>query len=128
MHLAYFSDWIINSIQKDWFKDPIQKEMAGKIKTEIIEKSAQFKKSSNNVNHNEINFTKQAFEISWNNSLREVYSIKDFHFRSISADVGSSKWGYRSFVEGKVVLDTWVSYPSRQSWIQSCHSLLKQMN
>ena len=37
MHLAYFSDWIINSIQKDWFKDPIQKEMAGKIKTEIIE-------------------------------------------------------------------------------------------
>ena len=26
------------------------------------------------------------------------------------------------------MLDTWVSYPSRQSWIRSCHSLLKQMN
>ena len=128
MHLAYFSDWIINSIQKDWFKDPIQQEMAGKIKTEIIEKSTQFKKSSNNENHNEINFTKRAFEISWNQSLREIYSIKDMHFRSISADIDSSNWCYRRFVEGKIVFDTWLSYPSRQSWIQSCHSLLKQMN
>ena len=40
MHLACFSDWIINSVQKDWFKDPIQQKMAKKIKTEIIEKSA----------------------------------------------------------------------------------------
>jgi hypothetical protein len=31
-------------------------------------------------------------------------------------------------VEGKIVLDTWNSYPSRQSWIQSCHSLLRQLN
>ncbi|MEC7222213.1 MAG: hypothetical protein VXW29_17585, partial [SAR324 cluster bacterium] len=102
--------------------------MADKIKTEIIEKSTQLEKSSNNKNHNEINYTKQAFEISWNHSLREIYSIKAMHFRSISADVGSSNWCYRRFVEGKIVLDTWFSYPSRQSWIQSCHSLLKQMN
>ena len=128
MHLAYFSDWLINSIQKDWFKDPIQQEMAEKIKIEIIEKSKQLNKSSNAENHNEINFTKQAFEIKWNHSLREIYSIKDMHLRSFSADTDISNWGYRRFVEGKIVLDTWFSYPSRQSWIQSCHLLLKQMN
>ena len=62
--------------------------------------------SHHETKENEINFTKQAFEISWNYSLREIYSIIDMHFRSISADIDNSNWGYRRFVEGKIVLDT----------------------
>ena len=128
MHSTYFSEWLINSIQKNRFQDPIHQRMADKIKTEIIRKFTHLKEFNNDKNHNGIDFTKQRFEIVWNHSLREIYSIKDLHFRSISADIGSPKWCYRSFVEGKIVLDTWVTYPNRQSWIQSCHSLSKQMN
>ena len=127
MYSTYFSDWLINSIQKNRFRDPIQQKIADKIKTEIIENSTHFKKLSNDKNHNEVDFTNQAFEIVWNHSLREIYSIKDQHFRCISANIGSSNWYYRRFVEGKIVLDTWFSYPSRQSWIQSCHSLSEQI-
>ena len=128
MNSVHFSDWLIHSLQKDLFKDPIQQEIADKIIKEMIENSTNIKKSHHKKKENEINFTKQAFEISWNHSLREIYSIKDMHFRSISADIDNSNWCYRRFVEGKIVLDTWFSYPSRQSWIQSCHSLLKQLN
>ena len=110
MYSVHFSDWLINSIQKNRFKDPIQQQMADTIKIEIIENLTHLKRSYNDKNHNEIDFTKQAFEISWNHSLRETYSIKDIHFRSISADVDSSNWCYRRFVEGKIVLDTWFSY------------------
>ncbi|MEK9616330.1 MAG: hypothetical protein VW543_08365, partial [Deltaproteobacteria bacterium] len=128
MNSVHFSDWLIHSLQKDLFKDPIQQEIADKIIKAMIENSTNIKTSHHEKKENEINFTKQAFEISWNHSLREIYSIKDMHFRSISADIDNSNWCYRRFVEGKIVLDTWFSYPSRQSWIQSCHSLLKQMN
>ena len=128
MNSVHFSDWLIHSLQKDLFKDPIQQEIADKIIKSVIENLTNIKTSHHEKKENEINFTKQAFEISWNHSLREIYSIKDMHFRSISADIDNTNWGYRRFVEGKIVLDTWFSYPSRQSWIQSCHSLLKQLN
>ena len=88
----------------------------------IIEKLHHDKKE------NEINFTKEAFEIAWNQGVREISIIKTHHFRSISANIGSTNWCLRSFVEGKIVLDTWISYPRRQSWIQRCHSLFKQLN
>ncbi|MEK9973818.1 MAG: hypothetical protein VW876_10325, partial [Deltaproteobacteria bacterium] len=65
---------------------------------------------------------------AWNQGSREISIIETHHFRSISANIDSTNWYLRSFVEGKIVLDTWISYPSRQSWIQSCHSLFKQLN
>jgi len=112
MHL---SDWLIHSLQKDLFKDPIQQEIADKIKKSIIENSTNIKKLHHDKKENEINFTKQAFEIAWNQGIREFSIIETHHFRSISANIGSTNWYLRSFVEGKIVLDTWISYPSRQS-------------
>ncbi|MGA0887115.1 MAG: hypothetical protein ACO3S0_04235 [bacterium] len=128
MNSMHFSDWLIHSLQKDLFKDPIQQEIADKIKKSIIENSTNIKKLHHDKKENEINFTKLAFEITWNQGSREISIIKTHHFRSISANIGSTNWYLRSFVEGKIVLDTWISYPSRQSWIQSCHSLFKQLN
>ena len=36
----HFSDWLINSLQEGLFKDPIQQEIADKIKKAIIENSS----------------------------------------------------------------------------------------
>ncbi|MAA69608.1 MAG: hypothetical protein CL915_12830 [Deltaproteobacteria bacterium] len=128
MNSIHFSDWLINSLQKVIFKDSVQQNLANKIKTSIIENSTKSKKLPNDKKGNEIDFTKQAFEIVWNHGFREISLFENLHFRSISANIGSTNWCQRCFVEGKIVLDTWTYYPSRQSWIQSCHSLLKQMN
>ena len=128
MNSINFSNWLIHSLQKDLFKDPIQQEIADKIKKAIIENSTNIKKLHHDKTENEINFTKQSFEVAWNQGIREISIIKTRQFRSISANIGSTNWCLRSFLEGKIVLDTWNSYPSRQSWIQSCHSLLKQLN
>ncbi len=129
MNSVHFSDWLIHSLQQDLFKDPIQQEIADKIIKAMIENLTNIKTSHHEKKENEINFTKQAFEISWNHSLREIYSIKDMHFRSISADIDNSNWCYRRFVEGERLYWTLGSItPVRQSWIQNCHSLLKQLN
>ncbi|MFZ8921126.1 MAG: hypothetical protein ACO20P_16905, partial [bacterium] len=66
MNSMHFSDWLIHSLQKDLFKDPIQQEIADKIKKAIIENSTNIKKLHHDKKENEINFTKQAFEIAWN--------------------------------------------------------------
>ena len=44
MYSAYFSDWLINSIQKKRFEDPILQQMADTIKTKIIENLTHLKK------------------------------------------------------------------------------------
>ena len=61
MHSVHFSDWLILSLQKDLFKDPIQQEIADKIIKAIIENSTNIKKLHHDRKENEINFTKQAF-------------------------------------------------------------------
>ena len=128
MSSIHFSDWLIHSLQKDLFKDPIQQVIADKIKKAIIENSTKVKNLHHDKRENEVNFTKQAFEVAWNQGIREISIIETHQLRSISANIGSTNWCLRSFMEGKVVLDTWNSYPNRQSWIQSCHSILMQLN
>ena len=60
----HFSDWLIHSLQKDLFKDQIQQEIADKIKRVIIENSKIIEKLHHDKKENEINFTKQVFEIA----------------------------------------------------------------
>ena len=45
MNSVHFSDWLIHSLQKDLFKDPIQQEIADKIIKSMIENSTNIKKS-----------------------------------------------------------------------------------
>lgn len=71
MNLIHFSDWLIHSLQKDLFKDPIQQKIADKIKRAIIENSEIIEKLNHDKKENEINFTKQAFEIAWNQGSSE---------------------------------------------------------
>jgi hypothetical protein len=46
MNSVHFSDWLIHSLQKDLFKDPIQQEIADKIIKAIIENSTNIKNVS----------------------------------------------------------------------------------
>ena len=126
MNSIYFSNWLLDSLEKDLFKDLNQQNIAEKIRREIIERSTSLKKHIIDKKDDEIDFSRQSFEISWNNGIHEISVIKNLQFRTITNSMVDAGWGHRCFVEGKVVWDTWVSYPSRRSWIHICHSLLRQ--
>ena len=128
MNSNYFSNWLLDSLELDSFKDLNQQNIAEKIRREIIEKTT----SSNNYlidkKDDEIDFSRQSFEISWNNGVHEISVIKNLQFRTITSSIGDASWGHRCFVEGKVVWDTWSSYPSRRYWVHICDSLLRQIH
>ena len=90
MNSIHFPDWLIHSIQKDLFKDPIMQEIADKIKNAIIENLTNIKKLHHEKTENEINFTKQAFEVAWNQGVQEISIIETNQFRNISTNIGST--------------------------------------
>ena len=128
MNLIHFSNWLLDSLEKNIFKDLVQQKIAEKIRIEIIKNSTNLQNPLIDKKVDEIDFSRQLFEVLWNHSIHEISVIKNLHFRSISASIGCADWGCRCFVEGRIIWDTWISYPTRHSWTQSCHSLLKQIN
>ena len=53
MNSVHFSDWLIHSLQKDLFKDPIQQEIADKIIKSVIENLTNIKTSHHKKKENE---------------------------------------------------------------------------